>query len=288
MPLQCRVAGLPEIDRAGEFPLRNPVFDFTYRNPTNVLHLFGYAGRVRINSREFRIRSGDLTCIQAESIYSVQSDDPGKHWCVHFHDPGDSSGGTFTLPDLVPLGGNVMFVREQIKKVASLHNSLGGDDRAALRQREARHRLKALLLSLHTMRGADTGARTGAPLDWDGLLSWVDDHLGSPVSTAELAAMAGVGATTMARKFRQRHHVTFGRYLLHRRIDRARALLTSTTLPVQDIGAAVGIADPQYFNKQFRKVADVSPTRYREEHRRYLDRDAEELAVRDGRWTGIE
>ncbi len=44
------------------------------------------------------------------------------------------------------------------------------------------------------------------------------------------------------------------------------------------------LRDPQYFNKQFRKVAGISPNRYREENSDYLDSTAVELAAREGRW----
>ena len=39
---------------AGQYPLLNPVHDFTYRNPTNALHLYDYHARIRIGSGEAR------------------------------------------------------------------------------------------------------------------------------------------------------------------------------------------------------------------------------------------
>ena len=41
---------LPKIDRIGLFPLENSSLDFVYRNPTQVIHLFEYAGRIVIGS----------------------------------------------------------------------------------------------------------------------------------------------------------------------------------------------------------------------------------------------
>ena len=73
MPLSFETTGLPQIDRIGEFPLLNPVLEFTYRNPTNVLHLYDYNGRIRINSREYQFRPGDLTCIERGSVYGYSS-----------------------------------------------------------------------------------------------------------------------------------------------------------------------------------------------------------------------
>jgi AraC-like DNA-binding protein len=280
----CHNASLPEINRAGEFPLLNPVFDFTYRGSTSVIHLYGYDGKVRINSREYRFRSGDLTCIQGGSIYSIQSENPGKHWCIHFREVIPKDTATFELPDLIALGTNSLFLREQIRQISSLFNTLGTHGRAKWLDLEARHRLKALLISMHNLQGQTSRVQGRKMCDWNQLLSWIDDNLNRLITTADLARQAGVGSSTLAREFKRHHHATVSRYLLHRRMDRAKSLLATTTLPVQEIGSAVGIADPQYFNKQFRKIAGKSPRRYREEHRDYLDSVTEELAVKDGQW----
>lgn len=283
MSLICSANDLPEIDRAGEFLLFNPVFEFTYRNPTNVLHLYGYAGRIRVDSREYRFRPGDLTCIQSGSVYSIQSENPGKHWCIHFRESA-ANGATFELPDLVLLGSNNYFVREQIKQIASMVHTSGPGVRAEWINLEARHRLKALLLSIHNMR--EHGGRSSArkTLDWERLLSWIEDHLDRPVFTADLARHADLGANTLARMFRERNRMTLGQYLLLKRIERAKSLLVTTTLPINEVGASVGIGDPQYFNKQFRKAAGLSPSRYREAHTDLLEKTAAELAVKEGSW----
>jgi AraC-like DNA-binding protein len=283
MSLTCSAVALPEIDRADEFPLLNPVFEFTYQNPTNVLHLYGYAGRIRIDSREYRLRPGDLTCIQAGSIYSIQSESPGKHWCIHFRASAEG-GATFELPDLVSLGANSLVLREQIRKIASLVHCIGVGAKGEWIHLEARHRLKVLLLSIHNLLEQGGRLSTRTNLDWERLLSWIEEHLDRPVSTAEVARLAGVGTNTLARRFKQRHLATLGQYVLLKRIDRAKSLLETTTLTVNEIGASVGIGDPQYFNKQFRKVAGLSPSRYREARAGHLDTVATELAVKEGSW----
>ena len=284
MSILCHVTDLPEINRAGEFPLLNPVFDFTYRGPTNVIHLYGYDGRVRINSREYRFRPGDLTCIQGGSVYSIKTENPGKHWCIHFREAISQGAETFELPDIIALGANSLFLREQIRQIVSLFNTLGTHGRAKWLNLEARHRLKALLFSMHNLQGQTGRAQGRKMCDWDQLLSWIDDNLNRLITTSDLAHRAGVGSPTLAREFKRYHHTTVSGYLLHRRMDRAKSLLTSTTLPVQEVGSAVGIANPQYFNKQFRKLAGKSPSRYREEHRDYFNTVAEGIAVKDGQW----
>jgi len=284
MSVTISTSELPVIDRVGIFPLLNPTFDFTYRNPTCALHLYDYHGSVRIGSNEYVICPGDITCIQSGSVYSIASESPGKHWCIHYYDTPVEGGSSISLPSHFRLGVNSLFYREQIQHIGRLFSSSPGGDRVKL---EARYRLKALLLALHNFStGQATGRRSRSNFSWDDLLLWVDENLDRPISISMLAERANLATGTLARKFKQAHKTTLSQYLLHRRIDKAKSLLATTTLTIYEVGCAVGIPDPQYFNKQFRKVAGISPSRYRDENREYLSNVPDELAIKDGQWQG--
>ena len=120
MSLSISTAKLPMIDRAGLFPLLNPVFDFTYRNPTHALHLYDYCGRVRVGSKEYAVSPGDITCIQSGTVYSFFSETPGKHWCIHFYDSPDNEQEGMVLSGHFRLGVGSIFYREQIQHISRL------------------------------------------------------------------------------------------------------------------------------------------------------------------------
>ncbi|HEX5789685.1 MAG TPA: AraC family transcriptional regulator [Luteolibacter sp.] len=287
MSVTISASGLPVIDRAGLFPLLNPVFEFTYRNPTNALHLYDYPARIRIHSKELVIRPGDITCIQSGTVYSIASEAPGQHWCIHYHDIAEQGGHSLTLPGHLHLGVNSLFYREQIQHISRLHGSpeSPGGDTAPLKL-EARFRLKALLLALHNRTAAGpAGRRSRSDFSWEHLLGWVDENLDQPISIPMLAERAKRSPGTIARKFKEAHRSTLTQYLLLRRIDRAKSLLATTTLTIFEVGSAVGIPDAQYFNKQFRKCTGISPSRYREENQEYLGNSSDELAAKEGEWT---
>ncbi len=285
MALKISTNQLPCIDRIGEFSLCNPVFEFTYRNPTNILHLYNYSGTVRINSREYQFAPGDITCIQGGSVYSYYSAEPGKHWCVHFYDLAAGSDPGIEIPEFIPLGANSIFLTEQIKHISNLFNTIGNKADTELMNLEARYRLKALLLSVSMLlTGQKRGSRSKGSFTWDKILNWIEEHLSEPVSTIYLARMANLTANTFSQKFKKKYNLTISQYILRKRIDKARALLTTTTLTIYEVGAAVGIPDPQYFNKQFHKVTGVSPSRYRDENQEYLSQVATDLATKGGSW----
>ncbi len=285
MSIITYAAGLPTIDRAGFFQLLNPVFEFTYRNPTNVIHLYDYHGHVRIGSKEHTFSPGDITCIHSGSVYSFNTETPGKHWCIHYDETATHAPGRLKIPDHIQLGANSFFYREQLQLISRLfstHSNQGDNDPIQL---EARFRLKALLLALHNLSVSRlSGKRSRSNFSWNNLLEWIDDNLDQPLSVPLLAERANLAPGTLAKKFKQAHKTTLSQYLLHRRIDKAKSLLATTTLTIYEVGSNVGIPDPQYFNKQFRKVSGISPSCYRDDNLEYLRSIPDERSTQDGRW----
>ena len=54
-------------------------------------------------------------------------------------------------------------------------------------------------------------------------------------------------------------------YIVRKRIERAKSLLSTTTLKVGEISIMVGYHDMNYFSLAFKKHIGVSPVRYREQ-----------------------
>lgn len=270
MSMRISASGLPVVERAGLYPLLNPIFDFTYRDPFNTVRLFDYGGRIRIGSAEFTFSEGDIACIPGGTVYSISTPNPGKHWCVYFRDAPSEITGAIELPDHVQMGMRGLYYRDWIQHIARTHATRkieGHPDAADL---EVRFRLKTLLLSLHNLRGRQAvTVRTRKKFSWDELLAWIDENMHRDISIAMLAVQVHLAPGTLTRKFKQTFNTTLLGYILNRRIDRAKTLLTNTTLTINEIGSSVGIPDPQYFNKQFRKITGASPSRYRDENTDY-------------------
>lgn len=103
----------------------------------------------------------------------------------------------------------------------------------------------------------------------DRLAAILAEAAGGPPQTAHipaLAARAGLGETA----FRAAVRARFGRspraHLERLRLDRAAYALTTTALPVAEIAAAAGYADPFHFARVFRRVHGRSPSAYRHRH----------------------
>jgi len=92
-------------------------------------------------------------------------------------------------------------------------------------------------------------------------------HLADDIGLDALAAIAGLSPKHFARAFRQSTGMPPHRWLIERRIDRAKALLLTTDLSLAEIALACGFADQSHFTAAFRKLAGLTPGGYRQEIR---------------------
>ncbi len=127
--------------------------------------------------------------------------------------------------------------------------------------------LGLLLLREVTRTVADAVAPvTHRPEELERLLVHVERgfHLGPRVE--DMAALVGRSRSHVLKLFRRHLGVSAKRHVIGRQLREARELLLSTTLPIAEVGKAVGLADPYHFSKLFRRHVGLSPREYRTEH----------------------
>ena len=78
-----------------------------------------------------------------------------------------------------------------------------------------------------------------------------------------LMKVSGLGRTSLFQKFKNAGYPSISHYIRDIRISKAKLLLRSTELPVSQIAFAVGMEDPLYFSRVFKKAVGGSPSRYR-------------------------
>ena len=97
--------------------------------------------------------------------------------------------------------------------------------------------------------------------------SWIEAHCAEEITLERLSAVAHLNKYTLVREFRARYGVPPMRALAQARVSRAKRLLRFTDDTVETIGAAVGVPDPNYFARLFRRVEGLSPSAFRERWR---------------------
>ncbi|OFB41215.1 AraC family transcriptional regulator [Mycolicibacterium sp. (ex Dasyatis americana)] len=104
--------------------------------------------------------------------------------------------------------------------------------------------------------------RSGEPLLAE-VFSVIDRRLPEPLSLSDVADEVGMTAGHLTTLVRRRTGRTVGEWINERRMSLARQLLGETDLPVAEVAARVGLFDPGYFSRQFRRMHGLSPREWR-------------------------
>ncbi|PWT89128.1 MAG: hypothetical protein C5B54_09450 [Acidobacteria bacterium] len=92
---------------------------------------------------------------------------------------------------------------------------------------------------------------------------FIDDCYASNIDLAKLARLACVSPFHFLRTFRAAFGITPHQYLIRRRIERSRELLSFSSTSITDVCFEVGFESLGSFSTLFRKVTGSSPLSYR-------------------------
>ena len=95
------------------------------------------------------------------------------------------------------------------------------------------------------------------------ITDYIEAHIAGPIFVADLAELIDVSEGHLHRAFRATAGVTPLAYIHERRIQRAKALLSSERLSVGEVALRVGFVSPSHFTRTFRRVTGSNPSRWR-------------------------
>ncbi|WP_329599505.1 helix-turn-helix domain-containing protein [Streptomyces pseudovenezuelae] len=96
-----------------------------------------------------------------------------------------------------------------------------------------------------------------------GTRAWALERLDEPLTLGDLAAHARMSLRTFARRFNEEVGLSPGRWLIQQRVARARHLLESSDLSVDQIAGRVGFATGASLRQHLHAAIGVSPQVYR-------------------------
>jgi transcriptional regulator of acetoin/glycerol metabolism/AraC-like DNA-binding protein len=135
----------------------------------------------------------------------------------------------------------------QSARTPSLHTRPRSDQLAGLK----------LLRSVAPMRGGVP------PLAMRRLQDYIDAHIDERIELPDLAAVAGLSIYHFARQFKETTGATPHRYLVQKRLQRARDMLTRSALSLSEIAWAAGFSDQSHFTRLFGQNFGVTPGQFR-------------------------
>jgi AraC family transcriptional regulator of arabinose operon len=220
-----------------------------------LIYCVGGQGTFEAGTQVFPIRAGDIFLAAAGEPHGYRADARcgWEIWWVHLR--GDQ------LPRWARLAG---FTRErpvraigtQPEVLRAFRRILGIIRRQSVHGAlDAAMALPPLFAALH---------KTLAPgVSPDHTKTLLDAVHGAPADLDAMAAQAGMTRFAFLRAFRRMAGVTPWRYVMERRINRARALLLDSRLPVKTIAYQCGFHDADYFCRLFRRETGLTARAYR-------------------------
>ena len=94
---------------------------------------------------------------------------------------------------------------------------------------------------------------------WSGVIPLLEAHLDGKIALQQVAEACDLSVGHFARAFRQTFRRPPYKWLIERRVDRARDLMTNSRLPLADIAIQSGFADQSALNRTFKRLHGVAP-----------------------------
>jgi len=86
------------------------------------------------------------------------------------------------------------------------------------------------------------------------------------VTVKDLVNQSGLEERTFLRRFKKSINLTPKTYLQHFRIERARTILATTNVSIEQVSWEIGYADTSSFRKNFTKITHITPREYRKKY----------------------
>lgn len=125
----------------------------------------------------------------------------------------------------------------------------------------------ARLFSRYAERHASTSHRDVAALpNWrlKRVVDFMDCNAEKQIKLADLARIAGLSRMHFAAQFRKATGQRPHEYLLRRRVEKAKVMLTTTSQPIAEVALTVGFNSQAHLTDMFKRFVGLTPHRWRE------------------------
>ncbi len=100
----------------------------------------------------------------------------------------------------------------------------------------------------------------------DNIKAYLDDNYCSHITLDDLSNRFYISKYCMIRDFKKRFGKTVLNYVLDKRIEKAKTLLTDTSFSPELIAKKCGFSGVNYFARQFKRREGITSTEYRKKH----------------------
>lgn len=92
---------------------------------------------------------------------------------------------------------------------------------------------------------------------------YVDQHYSEDINRSSLTDVFYLDPDYASKLFKKETGISFKNYIINKRIEVAKNMLSTTDLPINTVADNVGYGNYSYFTRLFKKVTDMTPIEYR-------------------------
>lgn len=160
--------------------------------------------------------------------------------------------------------------RPSLSSVALPGKRIGHEAAAMLEQLVRGRRLEAARVELPPVRlvvrqSSDILAITDGEVSQ--AVRFILEHAGEPIGVGDVLRAVPVSRRSLERRFQRHLRRGIGEEIRRAHLERAKALLVESTLPMSRVAARAGFTDSRQLSIVFRQETGLTPTRYRQQNR---------------------
>jgi AraC-like DNA-binding protein len=215
-------------------------------------------------SRKFRVEAGDAVAIPRGAPHAYGADDQEPWTIMWAHFQGAHLSSFTRLLGLMKSAPVLKLPPGALERMqfAELYLTMeAGCTIGSLLASSAR--LRTILIDLARLRVAGNQRIESTYQAVRQNIEWMRAHRHRRFTLGELAAQARLSVPHYCTCFKRQTGSSPMNYFQRLKIQHCAQLLALTDLQVEEIGAAVGLDDPFYFSRLFRKVMGQSPRQFR-------------------------
>lgn len=122
------------------------------------------------------------------------------------------------------------------------------------------------VLRRHGLSLANEAVESGDNRECGLVRRYIDEHFKESITLDQLAELAHINKYYLVHSFRKTYGTSPINYLISRRIQESRFLLTNSNHTLSQIARILGFSSLSYFSQSFHRAEGVSPMEYRKLH----------------------
>ncbi|RBW46532.1 AraC family transcriptional regulator [Psychromonas sp. B3M02] len=204
---------------------------------TIIIELEGYTGKVSV---------GECVVIPAQVFHLFKADESARFIVADLNQLPDNllsmSSSVFAMS--APLRSYLLFIEQQL-------------------QHKVDQSLEKMMIEMFSKLLSEQIAGEQIDPRVRAVLQTISDDLSQPLHVNQLAQLACLSPTQFKKVFKQCIGQSVLQYITEQRMEKAKALLTHTDIPVQLISEQVGYSDISAFSRRFSQFYQLSPRQIR-------------------------